>query len=79
MGKRFNSHQFILALAHQHQGLYIKALVQYADNKAPFQVVHGQLAQALFKFDHLISHEGDESSTDIFGHSNSASVWIKRS
>ena len=78
MGKRFNSHEFILELAHSHQGLYIKALAQYSDNKAPFQVVHGQLAKALVKFDKLVYYIGDEPSTDIFGHSSEAAVWGKR-
>lgn len=78
MGKRFNSHEFILKLAHEHQGLYIKALAQYADNKAPFQVVHGQLAKALAKFDTLVYYIGSEPSTDIFGQSNEAAVWGKR-
>ncbi|MEO8609578.1 MAG: hypothetical protein ABI690_16925 [Chloroflexota bacterium] len=78
MNNRFNAPQFILELAHQHQGLYIQALAQYADHDAPFQAVHRQLAQTLSKFKDLIAHDGQESSTDIFGHSNSASVWIKR-
>jgi hypothetical protein len=78
MGKRFNSHEFILELAYQHQGLYIKALAQYANNKAPFQVVHGQLAKALTKFDTLVYYIGDESSTNIFQRSSEAAVWGKR-
>lgn len=78
MGKRFSAHEFILELAHEHQGLYIKALAQYADNKAPFQAVHGQLAQLLHKFPNLVNKIGEESSTDIFGHSAGATVWGKK-
>jgi hypothetical protein len=78
MDKRFSSHEFIRELSHQHQGLYIRALEQYVDHDTPFMVVHGRLAQALHKFDHLIYHIGNESSTDIFGHSNGASVWGRR-
>lgn len=78
MGKRFNAHKFILVLAHKHQSLYIRALAQYSDKDAPFKIVHGRLAQALYNFDHLIDKAGDESSTDIFGHANNATVWVKR-
>jgi cellobiose-specific phosphotransferase system component IIA len=78
MDRRFNSHEFILELAHRYQGLYIKALAQYAESKVPFQVVHGQLARMLAKFPHLVYYIGNESSTDIFGHSSEAAVWGKR-
>lgn len=78
MPKRFSAHEFILALAHQNQSLYIQALAQYVDKPNPFQIVHGQLASVLRKFDTLIYHIGDEPSTDIFGHSNQASVWGKK-
>lgn len=78
MPKRFNSHEFILELAYQNQSLYVKALAQYADNQHPFQVVHGRLVKTLAKFDDLIYLIGDGPSTDIFGHSNEASVWGKK-
>jgi hypothetical protein len=78
MKPRFSAHEFILALAHAHQGLYIKALSQYADNRAPFQAVHGQLATLLYNFPKLIQKIGEESSTDIFGHSAGATVWKKK-
>ncbi|MBZ0299926.1 MAG: hypothetical protein K8J31_09305 [Anaerolineae bacterium] len=78
MGKRFNSHEFIRELAYQQQALYVQALAHYAHNKAPFQVVHGLLAKALHKFDHLVDYIGVETSTDIFGHSNEAAVWGRK-
>ena len=78
MGDRFNAHQFIRELSRQHQGLYIRALAEYADRDAPFMIVHGRLASALHKFDTLITNEGEEPSKDIFGQPNSASVWRKR-
>ncbi len=78
MDNRFNAHQFILELAHQYQGLYIQALAEYVTDEAPFMIVHGRLAKALHNFSHLVYKDGDESSTDIFGHPNGASVWVKR-
>jgi hypothetical protein len=78
MGKRFSSHEFILELAHQHQQLYVQALAQYADNKAPFQVAHSLLAKALTKFDKLVYYIGQEPSVNIFQHTSDASVWGKR-
>ena len=78
MDKRFNSHAFILELAYQYQGLYAKSLAKYADNKAPFQVVHGILAKALTRYDQQVYYIGEEPSIDIFGHSNNAAVWGKK-
>lgn len=78
MPKRFSSHEFILRLAHQHQGEYVRALAQYADSDRPFGIVHGVLAKRLDqKFSHLVRYVGDEPSHDIFGHSNTAAVWTK--
>ena len=78
MPKRFNTHEFILVLAHQNQSLYIKALAQCVDNQYPFQTAHGMLAKILAKFDDLIYYIGDEPSTNIFGQSSDASVWGKK-
>lgn len=80
MKNRFNAHTFILELAHEYQGLYIQALSHYVNNRAPFQVVHGQLAKLLNKFPELVYHipDDEETSTDIFGYSNTSSVWFKR-
>lgn len=79
MPQRFNSHEFILALAHQHQHLYIKALAQYADDPDvwPFQVVHGQLARMLGEFPDLIRYVGREPSRDIFGNPSEPALWVK--
>jgi hypothetical protein len=77
MKKQFNAHEFILVLAHQHQGLYIQLLHQYVNHAAPFQNAHRDLAQSLSKFPQLVKHIGQVNSTDIFGHSNSASLWEK--
>ena len=47
MPQRFNSHEFILRLAHLHQGAYIRALALQADSHYPFQTVHSVLAKRL--------------------------------
>jgi hypothetical protein len=78
MNDPFNAHQFILKLAHIHQGLYIKVLAEYAEDPNPFMIVHGRLAKALHNFGNLVYNQGDASSNDIFGQSNKASVWGKR-
>lgn len=78
MDRRFNAHQFIRELSRQYQGLYIQALAQYAGHTSPFMIVHGRLAKALSNWSDLVCSAGDESSTDVFGQPNSASVWVKR-
>jgi hypothetical protein len=44
---------------------------------SPFMIVHGRLAKALHNSGDIYN-ASDESSTDIFGHPNGASVWVKR-
>lgn len=80
MPQRFNSHEFILALAHQHQHLYIKALAQYADDphSNPFQATHSVLARMLKQFPNLVYYVGQEpNSRDIFGNTSDAALWVK--
>jgi len=78
MPNRFNSHEFILKLAHQHQGPYVRVLAHYSDSDTPFAIVHGRLAKLLAeRFSHLVRYVGDEPSRDIFGHVNEVALWIK--
>ena len=75
MPDEFDSHQFILWLAHHHQRRYVEALAAYADTERPFQIVHGQIAQRLLSYPHLAVKIGDAVSADIFGQQNSAVLW----
>ena len=79
MPDEFTSHDFILALAWRHQRLYIDALYTYrttlSPDDSPFQVVHGQLAERLYKFADYVDRV---SSTDIFGTPGRCARWRKR-
>jgi hypothetical protein len=77
MPDTFDSHQFILKLAQEHQRLYVQALIEYAESERPFQIVHGQIAQRLRNFPHLVAYIGETTSEDIFLEKNSAAVWRK--
>lgn len=82
MPSTFTAHQFILELAHKNQVLYIKALNSYCDvlrkgNAAPFQMVHGILAQKLLSFPELINYINEVDSQDIFGQPQRCSQWGK--
>ena len=79
MPERFNSHEFILKLAHRYQVLYVKALAQYVDpDSQPFKVVHGRLARILSdNFSHSVRYIGKEPSDDIFGNPGEAALWRK--
>ncbi len=75
----FTSHTFILELARQHQILHIEALYDYRHathrgGAAPFMMVHRFIAQHLSEVTDLVAHEGQVSSTDIFGQSNECAV-----
>ena len=76
MPKEFDSHQFILKLAHHHQQLYVKALATFAETGRPFQIVHGEIAKRLLHSE-LINTIGDRNSEDIFLQVNSAALWRK--
>ncbi len=74
----FDSHEFILQLAHDHQRLYVRALAAYADTNRPFQIVHGEIAGRLGRHENLVSQKERKTiSKDIFGQDNPAAVWQK--
>lgn len=79
----FTSHEFIQALSRKYQAEYIDALFEYRDSlhmgkKAPFMMVHTQLATLLHTFPDLIEFvRQDVPSKDVFGQSNHCSEWRK--
>ena len=80
MPETFDSHQFILCLAQQHQTLYIEALYSHRhslhrESPAPFRVVHQFLAQHLSACRGLVTRAGDVYSADIFGQFNECARW----
>jgi hypothetical protein len=77
MPNRFDSHEFILKLAQEYKQLYVKALVEYAENERPFQIVHGQIAMRLLKFPNLVTRVGEHISKDIFLQESTATLWQK--
>jgi hypothetical protein len=77
MGEYFDSHDFILKLAHAHQRLYVAALAAYVDHEHPFQIVHGEIARRLLNHPELVTRIGERTSRDIFGQKSSATVWCK--
>ena len=77
MPARFDSHEFVLKLAHEHQQLYAQALIEYAESEKPFQVVNAQIAMRLLKFPNLVTRIGEHISTDMFLKETTATVWQK--
>jgi hypothetical protein len=77
MPDTFDSHQFILKLAQEHQRLYVQALIEYAESERPFQIAHGQIAKRLKNFPNLVTYIGETTSEDIFLQKNSAAIWRK--
>jgi hypothetical protein len=72
----FNSHEFILMLAHKHQQEYIEALYPYREAN-PFQKLHKAIAQRLGNSE-LVNNLGEVNSEDIFGNKQTATQWQKR-
>jgi hypothetical protein len=82
MPDTFTSHQFILALAHQYQDLYVEALASYRTTRrqntpTPFLVVHAILSKRLVAFSDLVRYDGEAQSEDIFRQSNGCARWKK--
>ena len=78
MKQEFDSHDFILKLANEHQQLYVQALNAYANNDQPFQSVHKEIAMLLYNFPELVSSTGKKrNSENIFRKYNLAEVWWK--
>ena len=73
----FDSHEFILKLAHNYQNLYVEALSTYNDNKSPFMIVHGEIARRLGTRTDLVRKICIQDSEDIFKQINGANVWMK--
>src|SRR5215213_2560164 len=77
MPERFDSHDFILELAHKYQKLYIQALYEQRDKKKPFETVHKAIGKRLKKRVDLVKHVRDCSSKNIFGFDNEVAFWHK--
>lgn len=77
MPDQFDSHDFILKLAHRYQALYVQALAQYQNE--PFRAVHAELSRRIHNFkDHLVNHLGPTQSENIFRELSEAAAWEKR-
>ncbi len=83
MPDRFDSHEFLLALAHQNQAEYVKALYANVDyvnqeNPSPFQIVHSVIMKKLKHHTELVTLlRDDKPSKDIFGKSQTCGEWEK--
>jgi hypothetical protein len=77
MPNRFDTHEFIVKLAQEHQQLYVKALIEHAESEKPFRALHSQIAMRMLKYPNLITRIGDHISRDIFLQENIAAQWQK--
>lgn len=77
MPNNFNSHQFILTLARQNQGDYIRALHVYREKTAPFKSLHALLAKLLSKCPTQVRKGRQEVSLDIFNEPERCTTWSK--
>ena len=78
MEDEFDSHDFILKLAHKNQTLYVQALIEYAGNEQPFQSVHKEIAKRLKKYpEQVVATGAKRNSENIFRVKSPAEVWRK--
>ncbi len=76
MGEYFDTHDFVLKLAHAHQRPYVAALARCKSDH-PFQIVHREISRRLLNHPELVTRIGERTSRDIFGQKSSATVWCK--
>lgn len=76
MPQEFDTHNFILKLAHSNQRLYVQALAQF-DSDTPFNELHKQIGRRLAKHSELVTSNGSTTSPDIFGNRGTAEKWRK--
>ena len=82
MPETFDSHAFILRLAHEHQVLYVEALYSYRDSMhrgqpTPFRAVHHILSQHLSACPDQVRRVDHTTSADIFGQAEGCVLWKK--
>jgi len=77
MNDEFDSHQFILALAHKYQKLYIHALYEHRSQNRPFHRVHMAIAKRLKKRRDLVEQIDSKPSPNIFGEPSKVAIWRK--
>ena len=81
MGEYFDSHEFVLKLAHAHQRPYVTALARCKSDH-PFQIVcrdtsRRDISRRLSNPPELVSRIGERTRRDIFGQKSSATAWCK--
>lgn len=77
----FDTHDFILKLAHENQRAYIGALCG-SDSATPFQDVHSAIGKSLMRHSlesgsRIQQTDPNSSSPNIFGEVSSCSEWEK--
>ena len=75
MPETFDSHKFILTLAHKYQRLYIQALYEHRNQNRPFHRVHMAIAKRLKKHTDLVEYKGKANSENIFRVRNNVTCW----
>ena len=75
MDSEFDSHAFILELAHANQATYVAALNNYTRGGTPFQTLHAQLSSALHGFPNLVQYVDEVKSRNIFGRVTACARW----
>ena len=77
MPDEFDSHKFILTVAHKYQKLYIQALYEHRNQNRPFHRVHMAIAKRLKRHNVLVEQVDSKPSPNIFGQDNKVAVWQK--
>lgn len=78
MSEQFDSHEFILKLAHDNQQEYIEALYEYRENPAPFRTLHAILSRALHSHRDRVEDLGTAKTNNIWMESNDCHLWRKK-
>ena len=77
MPDKFDSHEFILALARKYQKLYAEALFTSKEERLPFNRVHRAIGKRLKRHKDLVEQIDTRTSKNIFGFESKVALWRK--
>jgi len=73
----FNTHEFMLTLVKEHQGLYVQALIEYSQYDQPSLLVVERIVKGLRERNDLIIYVRSESIENVFEQKLDFEVWQK--
>jgi|GEM_PF-3062153 len=73
----FNTHEFMLMLVQEYQGLYVQALIEYSQHEQPSLRVIGEITRRLKEHSDLVTYLRSAPIENVFEEDHDFEVWQK--